>query len=41
MKTGKAVCQMENKIESLQNQGHHILQVLSGQEFRTHSKTVW
>ena len=25
----------------LKNQGHHILQVLSRQKFRTHSKAVW
>ena len=34
------VWQMENKTESWKNQGH-ILQVLSRQKFRTHSKTVW
>ena len=31
---------MKNKTESGKYQGHHILQVLSRRETRTHSKTV-
>ena len=41
MKTGKVECQKENKTESRENQGHHILLALPRQKFRTHSKTVW
>ena len=29
------------KLNPKKNQGHHILQVLSRQKFRTHSKTAW
>ena len=36
----QVVCQMVNKTESWKIQGHDILQVLSRQKFRTHSKAV-
>ena len=36
----RVVCQMENQTESRENQSHHILQVQTGQNYRTQPETV-